>query len=197
MSTIGGDWGEANNNAKRKVRCIRGTDIQALNIGLFSGAPIRYIPHSNCAAKHLIPNDLVVEISGGSPIQSTGRIAIITQRTFDKVSEPFICSNFCRVLRVKPIYICYFLQWWKCLYSNGRMFRYENSSTGLKNFDLNGFLQEESIYIPDEKTVTKFNSIAFPIIAQQQVNGNEVEMMTKLSNDVLSIALNQLNVQFI
>lgn len=191
-TTIGGDWGEASNSTKSKVRCIRGTDIPEINIGLFSHAPIRYIPDRNCKAKQLMANDLIIEISGGSPVQSTGRIAVMTQRTLNKGREPFICSNFCRVLRVKPPYVCYFLQLWKCLYSYGRMFCYENSSTGLKNFDLDAFIKEESIFIPDENTAKDFNEIAFPIIIKQQVNGDEIESLIKLSNDILSVKLNQL-----
>ena len=193
ITTLGGDWGEANNNLKCKVRCIRGTDIPVLNVGIISNAPTRYIPYKNCETKHLIPNDLVVEISGGSPTQSTGRIAIMTQRTLNKTSEPFICSNFCRILRIKPSYISYFLQLWKYLYSCGRMFCYENSSTGLKNFDLEGFLQEENIFIPDEITAQEFNSTIFPIIEQQQVNGDEIEALTELSNNILSTRLSKLS----
>ncbi len=73
------------------------------------------------------------------------------------------------------------------------MFCYENSSTGLKNFDLEGFLQEENIFIPDEITAQEFNSTIFPIIEQQQVNGDEIEALTELSNNILSTRLSKLS----
>ena len=57
---------------------------------------------------------------------------------------------------------------WKYLYSCGRMFCYENSSTGLKNFDLEGFLQEENIFIPDEITAQEFNNIC-PLLLKEQI----------------------------
>ena len=41
--------------------------------------PIRYILPKNNAIKHLSDGDIVVEISGGSPTQSTGRCTAITQ----------------------------------------------------------------------------------------------------------------------
>lgn len=164
---------------RTRVRCIRGADIPAMNLGCFANAPIRYILRKNAEQKHLISNDIVVEISGGSPTQSTGRIAYISDTVLNRSEEPFICSNFCRVLRVKMDYFYYVVQYWQYLYRNGRMFTYENSSTGLKNFDINGFLTEEIIPIPSTEIVAKFHKEIAPIYREIQSNGIQIEHLER------------------
>ena len=64
-----GDWGFDEPAEKRnmKVGCIRGADIVKLN-----DLPTRYIKDSN-TSKLLSVWDIVIEVSGGSPTQATGR----------------------------------------------------------------------------------------------------------------------------
>ncbi|HPI71301.1 MAG TPA: restriction endonuclease subunit S, partial [Tenuifilaceae bacterium] len=68
-----GDWGkeEPEGNYQLKVQCIRGADINGINGKGEVKAPERYILEKN-EHKILSNGDLVVEISGGSPTQSTG-----------------------------------------------------------------------------------------------------------------------------
>ena len=75
--TISGDWGKdtPSGNNTEMVYCIRGADIPEVRAGNKGKMPIRYIPPKNFAAKRLVDGDIVVEISGGSPTQSTGRAA--------------------------------------------------------------------------------------------------------------------------
>ena len=42
-------------------------------------------------------------------------------------------------------------------------------------------------------TAQEFNSTIFPIIEQQQVNGDEIEALTELSNNILSTRLSKLS----
>lgn len=77
---IGGDWGkeEKTGSFTKKVMCIRGADLNNIRIGEKGKAPIRYILDKNFKQKALFHHDIIVEISGGSPTQSTGRIAMIS-----------------------------------------------------------------------------------------------------------------------
>ena len=186
-STFGGDWGKeaASGNFTQEVACIRGTDIPLLNIGSISSAPTRYILPKNFSLKKINANDLVVEISGGSPIQSTGRIALVPQQVLDYRGDKLICSNFCRVVTVNNSYLFYFLQYWLYLYNSGRMFDYENSSTGLKNFDFSAFVEKEPIPIPDETTALKFNQVVAPLYNQLFLNGFEIEAMQETQQHIL------------
>ena len=109
-----GDWGkeEPEGNFTKKVICIRGADIKGLNGLAELKPPVRYILEKN-ASKILNSHDLIIEISGGSPIQSTGRIAFITDATIRRFEDPLICSNFCKPISIKNKKFLYnFVHYW-------------------------------------------------------------------------------------
>lgn len=186
-STVGGDWGQEapTGNYTQEVSCIRGTDIPPLNAGSVSSAPTRYILPKNFIAKRIKADDLVVEISGGSPVQATGRIALVPQQVLDYRGDKLICSNFCRVVTVDALYLQYFLQYWLYLYKAGRMFDYENSSTGLKNFDFSSFVEKELIPIPPEAVVKEYSKLVEPLYKQLFSNGFEIEALQETQQHIL------------
>ena len=184
--TFGGDWGESAANSNRvEVICIRGADIPYLNAGLISNAPTRFILKKNAETKRILPHDIIVEISGGSPTQSTGRIAMMSHEVMMRHQATFICSNFCRVIRIDPSYLYYFIEYWNYLYRNNRMFCYENSSTGLKNFDLDSFLSDEDIPIPPKAVSVRFNTEVAPMHSQIIMNGFEIAELERLKSNIL------------
>lgn len=186
-ATVGGDWGKETptGNYTQEVSCIRGTDIPSLNAGSISSAPTRYILPKNFLAKKIKADDLVIEISGGSPVQATGRIALVPQQVLNYRGDKLICSNFCRVVTVDNIYLQYFLQHWLYLYRCGRMFDYENSSTGLKNFDFSSFVEKEPILIPPKELVQSFNGAVLPLYRQLFTNGFEIEALQETRQHIL------------
>ena len=186
-STVGGDWGQEapTGNYIQEVSCIRGTDIPPLNAGSIASAPTRYILPKNFLTKKIKADDLVVEISGGSPVQATGRIALVPQQVLDYRGDKLICSNFCRVVTVDSIYLQYFLQYWLYLYRAGRMFDYENSSTGLKNFDFSSFVEKEPIPIPPEELAQSYNKAVSPLYRQLFANGFEIEALQETQQHIL------------
>lgn len=97
-----GDWGkeQQEGNYTVKVNCVRGADINAINLQGNIETPIRFILAKN-EHKLLSPFDFVVEISGGSPTQSTGRLAPISQYVLERFDLPLICSNFCKAISLK------------------------------------------------------------------------------------------------
>ena len=186
VKTIGGDWGNSDKGENRsRVICIRGADIPNLNEGSISTAPVRFILTKNVEKKQMEANDIVVEISGGSPVQSTGRIARMSAEVIERFHKKFICSNFCRIIRVKPNYLYYFIEYWNYLYQNGRLFSYENSSTGLKNFDLECFLNDEDIPIPPENHCAEFNDVVAPLKSQIIKNGFEIGELEQMKANIL------------
>ena len=159
LSTIiGGDWGKdsSTSNNTQKVYCIRGTDIDNINAGNKGKMPIRYIFPKNYADKQLSVGDIVVEISGGSPTQSTGRCALITQSLLDRYDFGMVCTNFCRAIKPLEGYSSFVYFYWKYLYDRGIMFSYENGTTGIKNLNISDFLKIEPIIIPPIKVVFYF-----------------------------------------
>ena len=177
--TVGGDWGQEQpkGNYTSKVTCIRGTDIPALNLGSISAAPTRYILPKNLSSKRITADNIVVEISGGSPAQATGRVALIPNAVLAYHKEELICSNFCRVMNVRSEYLYFFFQYWTYLYRNGVMFNYENSSTGLKNFNFAAFVSEEKIQIPPIDIAKRFNAMLEPIYKEIFSVGFEIEKL--------------------
>ena len=187
IDTVGGDWGQEtrSGNYVCEVSCIRGTDIPALNLGSISDAPTRYILEKNFNTKKICSNNMVVEISGGSPVQSTGRIALVPEQILTYRGSNIICSNFCRVLKVNKDYLYFFLQNWLYLYRNGVMFNYENSSTGLKNFNFNAFTEDYTILIHPKELSIKFNTLIEPIYKEIFNIGFEIKHLQSTLEHIL------------
>lgn len=144
-----GDWGEAE-PADDTDECIvlRGTDFQRLAQGDVSAAPHRFLKRPSILKRRLVPNDLLVEMSGGSEAQPTGRIARITDTLID-LSMPVTFSNFVKRVRVSEnADASYFALAWDLLYRQGRTRPYEKRTTGIRNFRINDFLSSETIPLP-------------------------------------------------
>lgn len=145
QTTLSGDWGQETpkGNYISEVYCIRGADIPDIKCGDKGKLPTRYILEKNLKNKKLSENDLVVEISGGSPTQSTGRICLITRALLDRLGKDVICTNFCRALKPIPDYSFFIYLYWQYLYNNNTMFSYENGTTGIKNLNITDFINKE------------------------------------------------------
>ena len=114
-----GDWGFDEPAKKRsiKVGCIRGADIVKLN-----DLPIRYIKDNN-TSKLLSAWDIVIEVSGGSPTQATGRSAFVTPGVLKRNGGNLTCSNFCHAFTMKDYKAsAYFYFMWRMFYDNNNMF---------------------------------------------------------------------------
>ncbi|SPP32093.1 hypothetical protein ARAF_1986 [Arsenophonus endosymbiont of Aleurodicus floccissimus] len=119
-----GDWGKEfkEGNYTLQVSCIRGADISGLRENGKNSPLNRYILNKN---KHKILStfDFIIEISGGSPNQSTGRIAFITKEVLECFENPIICSNFCKAISLKNKEYFYNYQLlWDNIYKNGVFF---------------------------------------------------------------------------
>lgn len=134
---ISGDWGSEtpNSNENVAVSCIRGADIMPIRNCDYSEIPTRYISASSLASKGLKEGDIVIEKSGGSPTQSTGRVVLISKELLEE-KENIVCSNFCTAIRIKeewdPFYLYNYLLF---VYNLGVFFNFEGKTSGLKNLD--------------------------------------------------------------
>ena len=186
VSTLNGDWGKESpsGNNTEKVYCVRGADIPDVKAGNKGKMPIRYILPKNYASKHLSDGDIVVEISGGSPTQSTGRCTAITQSLLDRYDSGMVCTNFCKAIKPLDEYSMFIYYYWQYLYDRKVFFSYENGTTGIKNLDFSGFLESESIIIPPIDIVHKFNKFCRTIFDQVFANGKQTEQIVTM-RDVL------------
>lgn len=184
--TIGGDWGKetAQGNYSERVVCLRGADIPEIALGKNGDPPTRYILPKNLLTKQLAPWEIIVEISGGSPTQSTGRCALITSEMLSNYSTPIICTNFCKAIRCKnPQFAAYVYSLLIAMYNNNLFFNYENGTTGIKNLDLSSILEKEYVYLPSEdelESFYRFTSKTYKQIEQHKAENNKLNELKQL-----------------
>ena len=181
---ISGDWGEESptQDTPNAAYCVRGADIVPITNHNFTDIPQRYVCDRTKDTKLLAAGDLVIEKSGGSPTQSTGRIVYVSEDLI-KAKGNVVCSNFCNAFRVKtgwnPLYVYYF---WQNVYNHGAFFNFEGKTSGIKNLQLDNALSAIGIeYLPLEKQnqiVASLASIDEKIKVNRQINDN-LEAMAK------------------
>ena len=183
---ISGDWGEESpsNDTPNAVYCVRGADIVPITNHRFNDIPQRYVCQRTVDSKMLQAGDLIIEKSGGSPTQSTGRIVYVSD---DLIREKgnIVCSNFCTALRVKsewnPLYVFYY---WQNVYNHDAFFNFEGKTSGIKNLQLDNALSAIEIeYLPLEnqnKIVASLSAIDEKLKINRQINDNLEAMANQL-----------------
>ena len=197
-NSLSGDWGKETSTGiyNTEVYCIRGADIPDIRIGNKGKMSIRYILEKNCNKKKLSANDIVVEISGGSPTQSTGRVCLITQSLLNRLGKSTICTNFCKAITPKKNYAIYLYLYWQYLYDNNIMFGYENGTTGIKNLDITNLINKERIFIPPYDDIVKLNRILIPVFDAINENGIENEKLAFIRDTLLpKLMSGELNIE--
>jgi len=145
VNSVAGDWGEdpidfEPNPDYELCYVVRNTNFHNdFNLD-FSDVAQRYIKKSKAEKLALKKGDILIEKSGGSPIQPVGRVALIDDLPFDK---PVVFSNFLQKMEVNkelflPEYIFVYLQ---ALYKTGYMDFIQNQTTGIKNLRLDDFFK--------------------------------------------------------
>ena len=187
QSTLSGDWGKEapTGNNIEKVYCVRGADIPEVKAGNKGKMPTRYILPKNYASKKLTAGDIVVEISGGSPTQSTGRCTAISESLLNRYDSGMVCTNFCRAIKPLSGYSMFIYYYWQYLYDKGVFFSYENGTTGIKNLDISGFLGTEPIIIPPKEKVLAFDDYCQTVFDRIFANGKESEQLSQLRDTLL------------
>ena len=185
--TISGDWGKdaLTGNYTEMVYCIRGADIPEVKAGNKGKMPTRFILPKNFAAKKLVDGDIVVEISGGSPTQSTGRAAPVSESLLGRYDRGMVCTNFCKAIKPKQGYSMFVYHYWQYLYDAGVFFGYENGTTGIKNLDINGVIETEEIIIPPLEIIARFDAICQTYTNKVYANGLEIERLANLRDTLL------------
>ena len=181
-----GDWGadEYSANTPIEVGCIRGADIVKLN-----GLPKRYIKESN-KAKLLSEWDIVIEVSGGSPVQATGRSAFITPGVIKRNGGNLTCSNFCHAFSFSDFrYSAYFFYVWKMFYDNNIMFNFEGKTSGIKNFMTETFIANKWIKAPEGLAYLFFNRVK-ELYAKIDANIEENNNLIKQRDELLPLLMN-------
>jgi type I restriction enzyme S subunit len=171
-----GDWGSTS-QAGGLVQAVvlRATDFQKATIGDLSSAPRRYLRSSSVKARSLQANDFLIELSGGSADQPTGRLFGVPVLTSDL---PVVFSNFVKRIRVRPgVEPAFFAFYWQWLYSQGVTRVYENRTTGIRNFKLDRFLASESLLLPALEEQRRVAAILSTIQHSRDVEASRVSAL--------------------
>ena len=165
--TIGGDWGSDAPDDKNdaRVAIIRGTDIPDLQSGANSRVPVRYTSQKKLATRKLEDGDIVLEVSGGSKDQPTGRALYLTAGLLGQFDCPVEPASFCRLLRPNSKDIGVMLgQHLKYIYAQGKTWEYQNQSTGIANFQTTHFLETELVAVPGHDVLAAFAETIRPMV---------------------------------
>jgi len=190
---LGGDWGkEAPDDVHTEpAYCIRGTDLPLLQAGQLPELRLRYLKPSSLKKRALQPFDLVFEVSGGSPTQSTGRSLLLPEQLLGAYDLPMVCTNFCRLVRFSSeefaLFAGYLL---RHLYSSGEFFAHETGTTTIKNFAFKRFTETFNVSFPEQSIPIAFAEQVAPIQARRTVNGLESALLAESRDTLLPLLLN-------
>jgi type I restriction enzyme S subunit len=173
--TIGGDWGQDESDDKHteKVRIIRGTDIPNIKTSSIESVPTRYVEAKKLKTRKLFDGDIVIEISGGTKNQPTGRSLYITNEIINMLEGEVEPASFCRLFRPNSKEVGLILgQHLVYIYDKGKTWHYQNQSTGISNFQTTTFLDKEYVIVPNNTILSKFYDIVRPLIEKSLSSEN-------------------------
>ena len=180
-----GEWGkEEASEDDIRVHCVRGADIVDM-----VDMPVRYISTKK-KDRILNPNDIIVEISGGSPTQSTGRATFVTRNTLNRFDSPMTCSNFCQIIRLKDAKCAsYFFEMWQKFYASDIFFNFEGKTSGIKNFQTDSFIATPWAHPPKE-LMYKFDEMYQSFMKKKERLIAENQKLTALRDKLLPLLMN-------
>ena len=185
-NTIGGDWGKELPDEKHTIKsCIvRGTDIPPLKNGSKSKAPVRWVEEKKFKTREIKFADIIIEVSGGSPTQPTGRSVFMSEGIIKRLGGIIEPASFCRKFRPlnEKIGLLASVHLQK-IYDEGKTWEYQNQSTGISNFQTKHFLEKEIVLIPKEEVLSKFYDIVINFINRKDLE--QSERLTKLRDTLL------------
>lgn len=160
--SVAGDWGEDPNTFEpnpdyQLCYVLRNTNFDNKYNLNFDDVAQRYIKNGKVEKLALQKGEILIEKSGGSPVQPVGRVAFVEDLPFDK---PVVFSNFLQKIRISgnsflPEYVFTFLQ---AIYHLGYTEFLQNQTTGIKNLRLDDFLKIKIAELSkdEQKKIAKF-----------------------------------------
>ena len=136
-----------------------------------SRVPVRYTSAKKLASRKLEHGDIVLEVSGGSKDQPTGRALYLTSALLSQFDCPAEPASFCRLLRPCSKDIGVLLaQHLVYIYGQGKTWEYQNQSTGIANFQTTHFLATELVAVPPKDVLVAFADLVRPLIARTHLS---------------------------
>jgi type I restriction enzyme, S subunit len=184
---IGGAWGKEiqDKDFNYPSFCIRGKNIPEIIHGDDSKTLLLYGKKSILEKRKLCSHDMVIEISGGSPTQLTGRSLLITEKLLGRFEFPLFPASFCKLIRFKDKKFSFFIYFLlRFIYDMGIISQYETGTTAIKNFQYTIFSNDYKFVLPRNMILKKFNQTIHSILNMIDNNTIKIQSLTK-TRDIL------------
>ena len=176
---IGGGWGEDSVTEKcdKPAYVIRGTDLHGITNGNISGIPYRYHSNKNLEARVLEDGDIIFEVSGGSKTEGVARTVLIRDTVLEILKAPVMCASFCKLVRVnEKQYSQLLFDTLQYMRSSGKTGEYDKkSASSIVNYRWKDFLVQETILIPTNELLLKYNSLSVNLYQMILTKSVEIE----------------------
>jgi type I restriction enzyme S subunit len=181
-----GAWGEP---AKRDgVSVLRSTNFKSGGQLSFENQAFLAIDESTLSRKRLFPGDILLERSGGGPLQPVGRVVAFWGCA---LNHSFICGNFISRLVLKrqevdPLYLLYVLLFW---HMSGQTQKLQTATTGIRNLQMSRYLQKE-LLVPDsiqeqERIAAHLQSQLCEVEKAREANATQFREAAKLASSIV------------
>jgi len=187
-SYIGGGWGkeEIGDSHPEPAYVIRGTDLADAEYGAVGSVPYRFHKTSNLASRRLEPNEIVMEVSGGSIDQPVGRVMYVDEHVLGSLDGPVMCASFCKRIvpdgdAVHPSYLYWYLQ---AVYSSGLIERYQVQSTGIRNLQFEYLLDDLPVHLPPRDEQERAVAALDAILDALRANRRRIEILEELARRI-------------
>lgn len=148
---ITGEWGNDGDN----IKVLRTTNFTNEGRLTFDSVVTRDIDVKIVESKKLLPGDIIIEKSGGSPTQPVGRVVFFNEE------GTYLCNNFTSILRPikKEVFPKYLLYLMFCNHKYGVTNRFQNKTTGIINLQLKRYIYNTEVPLPPISTQKKIAAI--------------------------------------
>lgn len=186
---IGGGWGEYSVTEKcdKPAYVIRGTDLHGITNGNISGIPYRYHANKNLEARALEDGDIIFEVSGGSKAEGVARTVLIRDTVLENLRAPVMCASFCKLVRVnEKQYSQLLFDTFQYMRSSGKTGEYDKkSASSIVNYRWKDFLVQETILIPTNELLLKYDSLSANLYQMILTKSVEIEKAKEARDRIL------------
>ncbi len=158
---IGGGWGEddLSDEFSKRAYVIRGTDMDGLTSGCFSGVPMRFHKASNLSSRKLQHGDIIFEVSGGSQNEGVAKTSLITDSLLALFDGDVMCASFCKLARPTEESLSGFLfHFLRFLRKTKATEVFEiRSASNIVNYNWTAFLKFQKVKIPSKELLELFD----------------------------------------
>ena len=145
-----GEWGKDKDLGNYvQMYVIRGTDFSKVRAGSYKGIPVRWIPEKKAIYKAVEPEDVLIELAGGTENNPTGRTCFVSKEYVANSPLPITVASFSRLIRLdrnkcNPRYVYWMLQF---MHQYRIIKKYHLQHTGTARFQWTDFSTREKLQL--------------------------------------------------